>query len=198
MTSLDVRLRAVMAENGARTTLFTVNTRFIHRFLIGLLRVLVNEEKKQGVYVCIDRPGAFVQATLRKCGIDVSQIMFVDAVVKVASDLRAERAPVQILSTPFCTEIVKQLTEVMEKINARLDAPPPDFLMVDNLGVLSCYCDDKTIERLMEALEVVGPRKSYFTIDPSTNEGLYRLARDRVQKSVELPADLFKLPAATA
>ncbi len=171
-------------------------SRFIPKFVVEFLRVLANEEKKNGIYVCIDRPAAFVQSVLRKAGIDLTRVTFVDAVVRVSGDDRAQRVPVQMLTTPFCTEIVAQLRDVVERVHGTAGGTPQDFLIMDNLGVLSCYCDDRTIERLLVVLEGIGPRRTFFALDPQTNEGLYRLAKEWASRSVDLSADLFKFAAA--
>ncbi|MGQ9582129.1 MAG: hypothetical protein ACUVV6_01270 [Thermoplasmatota archaeon] len=164
----------------------------ILRVDMAILRVCLDIRREKGIYISIDRPHGFVQSGLRKMGVPLEGLMFIDAISKLTGT-RAEGAMVRFLTSVYSIPILDDLfsraylPEGRQTHFVRLEEM--GFLLVDNITVMLQYATMEKVRRLVTGLTDMVRKftdmRSIIVLDPGASPELYKLIRASCDR--ELP-----------
>ncbi|MEK6984257.1 MAG: ATPase domain-containing protein [Nanoarchaeota archaeon] len=109
------------------------------------LKYYTSEEKKNGIYVSLNKGYDDVIRNLKEQGTDVSKLYFIDGITRTSDkDKKADN----------CTFITspQALTELSLAITTATNTKKFDFLFLDTINTLLIYNDLKTTERFTHYL----------------------------------------------
>lgn len=176
---------------GSRLLLTCPYTRIL-KVDMAVLRVLLGRRRERGIYVSIDRPHSFVQTALRKMGVPLDGLIFIDAVSKLTG-VRAEGSMVRFLSSGYSLPLLDDLfsraylPEGSQMHFVRLE--DLSFVLLDNIAVMLQYTTlekvRRTVNLLGEAVKKFTDMRALITLDPSVSPELYSIVKGTCDR--ELP-----------
>lgn len=104
---------------------------------MGLLDILVNDEKLKGCYVTLNRTFTNLKGLLIKNNIGANKLFFIDAISKEVEIVK-EYDNCMYMASP------ESLTELGEAIDGVLKSGKHDFIFIDSINILNIYNDPKT------------------------------------------------------
>ncbi len=189
-------LDSVLAElfshlpSGSRVLITCPYTRIL-KVDMAVLRVCLGLRREKGIYVSIDRPHSFVQTALRKMGVPLDGLMFIDAVSKLTGT-RAEGSMVRFLSSGYSLPILDDLfsraylPEGSQAHFVRLE--DMSFLLVDNITVMLQYATMEKVRRLVNGLTDIVRRftdvRSIVVLDPGASPELHKLIKASCDREI--------------
>jgi len=173
----------------AKTTLFTIRSKFNARLNIMLLKYLVNELGLKGVYICLERPSSYIEKLLRGRDVNLDNIILLDAISKVSGDQSTcEVATTELMETPFSKEFLERVLGTGTG-NSVMELEDIDFVIIDSLSVMSCYIDDESLIHLLETLSE-SSIKTIMSLDRTCDNELYDKAKTMCDKEIKFNDDM--------
>ncbi|MEM2869101.1 MAG: hypothetical protein QW379_01580 [Thermoplasmata archaeon] len=177
---------------GSRLLLTCPYTRIL-KVDMAVLRVLLGRRRERGIYVSIDRPHSFVQTALRKMGVPLDGLIFIDAVSKLTG-MRAEGSMVRFLSSGYSLPLLDDLfsraylPEGIQMHFVRLE--DLSFVLLDNIVVMLQYTTlekvRRTVTLLGEAVKKFTDMRALITLDPSVSPELYSIVKGTCDREISL------------
>jgi hypothetical protein len=184
------QLKDTVGDMLAKTTLFTIRSKFNSRLNVMLLKYLVNELGLKGVYICLERPSYYIEKLLKGRGVNLDNIVLLDAIHKVSGDQSTcEAASTELMETPFSKEFIERILGTGTG-NGVMEIEDMDFMIIDSLSVLSCYIDDESLITLLEALSEASKIKTLMSLDRTCDSELYDKAKTLCDKEIRFNDDL--------
>ncbi len=201
MNQRDIELmQAIMKEIGeigaGERVLFKVSySRIVQTNLI-ILKILLDQWMKQGVFITIDRPHNYMEHLLRMHRVkNRHRLTYIDAICKYSgSEMQAveNRA---ITRTPFQIEhLPDELINGMKDGTSTVDMRSNDFILIDNLAAMLNYNSMASIVKFVDRyLKAIALYDSVFTalfIDSNNNPGLYEAIKPLCDVELEITPEM--------
>ncbi len=114
---------------------------------VDILKCLVNEKKIPGIYITVNKPYLNMLSFLRKSGINVSRIFFIDLISKLTKE-----QPSRIDNCLFM-ESPESLTDLSIALGEAVRSIPGDkFIFLDTLSTLLIYNKAETVTKFVHFL----------------------------------------------
>lgn len=164
--------------NHRNKVLFSVSYERIAKTNLILLRALLEELKKKGILITIDRPHQYMEHLLRMHRINYENLLFIDTIARFSGNIISDNlnvGNVRILDSPFQIDILPELfatkPEDLSGVEGKIDITGVDFILIDNVATMLNYNDPNSVERFLE---------DYMAKFRNLNNILISLTLDRV------------------
>jgi len=151
--------------------LFLTDPKKYHKTNTLLLKILVNYEGMSGIYITVNKPFATLYEELKKSGVNVENMFFIDCITKVAGGKLAVSENCIFMSSPRnLTELAIALTQAINSMKGRGDR----FLFLDSLSTLLIYNTSETIAQfshfLVTRIRLCGLKGIFISIKRDVDE----------------------------
>jgi hypothetical protein len=154
--------------------LLSVGCRDVLKLNVILLQFLINEQKLNGLYICVDIPQINVERLVKKYDITKDGLKYIDAITGLSSIEREFNDNIFYIDNPFNVKIIN------EAINRVQADGVKRFVILDNMATLQFYSTeisnffenfigsigDYNISYLVLAVDKVKHNKTYDIIRP--------------------------------
>ncbi len=204
MNAKDIQLmRTIISQlgnlNNGNRLLFSVNYARISRTNLILLKALLEELNKKGLFITIDRPHQYMEHLLRMHRIKYNNLLFIDAIASFSGTLLSEKdyeVNVKFVDSPFQIDLLPELFSLNPEDTSRtvgkIDMMGVDFILIDNVATMLNYNDTNMVEKFLENyLAKFRDRNNIFIpliLDSVTYGSLYQVARELCDKEIDLEA----------
>ena len=129
--------------------LFVTTAKNYMKVNLSILRVFVNEKKFYGIYVTINRPYNSLVKLLKKEGININRMFFIDCISETVGGKMEMRENCLFLASPKnLTELGIALTEATSGIGGKANR----FLFLDSLSTMAIYNSFTTLTQFAHFL----------------------------------------------
>ncbi len=183
-------------SNGNKV-LFTVNYAQIAKTNLIVLKALLEELKKKGIFITIDRPHQYIEHLLRLHRIDYSNLLFIDTIARFSGTKVSEiddGGNVRIMNSPFQIDLLPELffwnSGDKTSAESRTDIADVDFILIDNLATMLSYNAREMVERFLEKyMAKFGGRDNILIpliLDSNAHQPLYEMAKKLCDKEIDI------------
>ncbi len=178
---------------GINRVMFTVKYTQLTRLNLILLKLLLDERKRKGILVVLDRPHQYITHLLRLHNIGQNNISYVDTVSSLSGSEPQQAKGVSFVGGPF------HLENLLKSFNAEkhsegqekaIDVDKIDFIILDNISTMVMYNDIYQIKSFVASLTSLLERfDSMFlaiAIDKNAHRQLYELVKQTCDKEIEI------------
>ncbi|MFH0816560.1 MAG: hypothetical protein V1934_07080 [Methanobacteriota archaeon] len=176
-------------ENGHRV-LLSVKYNQICKINLILLRALIGEQGKHGLFVTVDRPHQYMTYLLDLHKIPRDGLIFLDIISRFSGE------SIKVCDTDVNTASPFRINELLDLLEhggggrdsrtAKIDFGLLDFIMIDNLGAMLSYneLDDVAafIQRYLRLVERYGKLFTAIVIDVRAQPALYKAVQGLCQQ----------------
>ncbi len=174
--------------------MISVRQQFLARMNLITLKVLLEDEKKKGVAVVLDRPHQYLAYLLHLHHINQKNISYVDAITHFSGET-VESSPNSISYTdgPFHIELL--LNAFGDGYNGDFHKKPinlreMDFILIDNMSTMLNYNTMSMIsDFLQNFFQVIGDvdgLSTIFPLDSQAHSELHNLVSPYVHRNIDM------------
>lgn len=184
-------------DNGNKM-LFSVDYGHIAKTNLILLKGLMEELKKKGLFVTVDRPHQYMEHLLRMHKVNYQNLFFLDTITTFSgalSDQNVNLKNVKILDTPFQIDLLPELFSLSNKnigIKNQIDISGFEFILIDNVASMLNYNDLETVTKFLENyLAKFNNINNVFLpllVDKLTHGSLYMTAKKMFDIEIDIKA----------
>ncbi|MCX6773046.1 MAG: hypothetical protein NTV88_04745 [Candidatus Micrarchaeota archaeon] len=125
---------------GGKVLLVVSQPQFYDMISVQLLRALIRNSKKKGIYVTLTRPYTKLEASLKKSGVDTAKLFFIDGTEKPGS-LPENSAQVSYVEEPGA------LTHLSVSLTRLTASGEYGFIYLDSLSTMAMYRELDVVQR---------------------------------------------------
>ncbi len=197
MNQKDLKLEAALSSQlgvDGNDYIFTTKQVFMVRVNLVILKLLLEDRKKRGVVIVLDRPHGYLAHLLTLHQIDQSNLSYIDTVAKLSGDcIVDDPKKVVYTSGPFHAELL--LNAFSEGYvdgdfkTKKIDLREMDFILIDNIATALRYNTMESMEMCLESLKSLSDEYDILTvcgIDPSANRSLYSLLKTYINNEIKI------------
>ena len=192
-------------ENGKRV-LLSVKYNQISKINLILLRALIREQGKHGLFVTVDRPHQYMTYLLDLHKIPRDDLLFLDIISRFSGETSMVCDTETNTASPFRINELLDLLEQggggRDKRTAKIDFGLLEFIMIDNLGAMLSYneMDDVAafIQKYLHLVERYGRLFTAIVIDVRAQPDLYKAVQGLCQQEFLVADDGNLVPLAAS
>lgn len=196
MNERDLKLEAALSSQlgvDGNDYIFTTKQVFMVRVNLVILKLLLEDRKKKGVAVVLERPYAYLAHLLSLHKIDQTNLSYIDTVAGFSGDYIIDD-PKKVVYTngPFHVELlVNAFSDGYDddfKTKA-IEIEDVDFIMIDNVASTLTYNTMEEIEICLKTLKDLSDRHNILIvmgIDPDAHSSLYLLLRSYFKNEIKI------------
>ncbi len=201
MNQRDIELmQAIIREIGeigaGERVLFKVSYSRIVQTNLVILKILLDQWMKQGIFITIDRPHNYMEHLLRMHRVkNRHRLTYIDAIGKYSGSEMEAVENRAITRTPFQIEhLPDELIDGMKDGGSTVDMRNNDFILIDNLAAMLNYNSMASIVKFVDRyLKAIALYDSIFTalfIDSNNNPGLYDAIKPLCDVELEITPEM--------
>jgi len=186
-------------EEGSSIYLLHAKYTNLVRVNLVLLKAFLEDKKRRGLMITIDRPHQYLSHLMQLHGVDQTNLVFVDAISLHSSDTKGGEVAPEFQMGPFHIET---LPDFLMKhgdggSSFQIDMSTIDFVVIDNVSTLLTYNSMESIKRFfqryIEVLKGVKSRgiQTALVMDRDQHTELYEYIYGLSRKSIELGQDML-------
>lgn len=183
-------LNEVSGKDNGHRVLLSVRYNQISKINLILLRALIGEQGKHGLFVTVDRPHQYMTYLLDLHKIPRDDLLFLDIISRFSGESIKACDTETNTASPFR---ISELLDLLEnggggrdKRTAKIDFGLLDFIMIDNLGSMLSYneLDDVAafIQKYLRLVERYGKLFTAIVIDVRAQPELYKAVQGLCQQ----------------
>ena len=183
--------------NHRNKVLFSVSYERIAKTNLILLKALLEELKKKGILVTIDRPHQYMEHLLRMHRVNYENLLFIDTIARYSGTILSDNlnvGNVRILDSPFQIDILPALfaskPEDLDGEEGKIDITGVDFILIDNVATMLNYNDPNSVERFLEdymaKFRNLNDILISLTLDSVAYNSLYQVARRLFDREINV------------
>lgn len=189
-----------MLESDGCDAMFLVQTKYTNLVRVNLviLKALLDDQRKSGVMITIDRPHQYLSHLLQLHQVDQKNLAFLDVISTHSSDSKGEASPNEFHGGPFHIETLPDFlfSGNAESRELGIDISKIQFVVIDNVSTLLTY---NTIDSVMKFLERYGelvkssgrhPLLSVLAIDKTLHQSLNDLIQPMCKRTIDVGMDM--------
>ncbi len=184
------------ANQGNRLLLLVNYIRIAKTNLI-LLKALLEELNKRGIFISIDRPHRYMGHLLRIHRINYANLLFIDTITTFSSDKFEDtvgESNVKIIESPFQIHLLPELlsmnSDKYDNVGYKIDLTDVDFIIIDNIAAMLNYNDHIMVEGFLESyLNKLTENRNILTpilLDRNTHFSLYEAVRRLCDREIDV------------
>ncbi|NYT16380.1 MAG: hypothetical protein GKC02_10570 [Methanomassiliicoccales archaeon] len=201
MNQRDVQLmRSLMdsigdIDEGGVVLIDVPSTQFVRINLI-LLKGLLEEMGRSGIFISVDRPHQYMVHLMRMHRIDLDNVTFIDMINRLSGDRKREQAKVGFADGPFhIGSLPSGLDEwASEGTHGLFELSECGFAMVDNIATLEVFNRDPAVKLFVNNFILLakshGNMMVPIVLDKERNQSLYRAAQKLCDVEIRVTHDL--------
>ncbi len=201
MNQRDIELmQAIIKEIGdigaGERVLFKVSYSRIVQTNLVILKILLDQWMKQGIFITVDRPHNYMEHLLRMHRVkNRHRLTYIDAIGKYSGSEMPAVENRAISRTPFQIEhLPDELINGMKNGTSTVDMRSNDFILIDNLAAMLNYNSMTSIVKFVDRyLKAIALYDSIFTalfIDSNNHPGLYDAIKPLCDVELEITTDM--------
>jgi hypothetical protein len=164
-----------------------------------LLKAFLEEKRRKGLMITIDRPHQYVSHLMQLHGVDQSNLTFIDAISTHAADTKGGAVAPEFQRGPFHIEALPDFLMKPENNGSGLlvDLSKIDFIVIDNVSTLLTYNTMDSIKRFFEKyVEMVksvrpGGIQTALVMDRDQHPQLFEFVSSMARKAIDLGPDMM-------
>ena len=164
-----------------------------------LLKAFLEDKKRRGLMITIDRPHQYLSHLMQLHGVDQTNLVFVDAISLHSADTKGGAVAPEFQMGPFHIEALPDFLMNHEDDGSsfQIDMSKIDFVIIDNVSTLLTYNSMESIKRFfqryIEVLKGVKSRgiQTALVMDRDQHTELYEYIYGLSRKSIELGQDML-------
>lgn len=185
-------------EEGSSIYLLHVKYTNLVRVNLVLLKALLEDKKRRGLMITIDRPHQYLSHLMQLHGVDQTNLVFVDAISLHSADTKGGEVAPEFQMGPFHIEALPDFLMKHEDggQSFQIDMSKIDFVVIDNVSTLLTYNSMESIKRFFQKyIDVLNGLKSRgiqtaMVMDRDQHTELYEYISSLCRKSIELGQDM--------
>ena len=201
MNQKDIELmRAIVQEIGdigaGERVLFKVSYSRIVQVNLVILKILLDEWLKQGIFITVDRPHSYMEHLLKMHRVENRhRLRYIDAIGNYSGDSQTPDKAGVVKHTPFQIEkLPDELINGIKSDKTVIDMKNNDFILIDNLAAMLNYNPlESVVEFVDRYLKAIALYDSIFTalfIDSRNHPELYDAIKPFCDIELEITTDM--------
>ncbi len=201
MNQRDIKLmRAIVREIGdigvGERILFRVSYSRIVQINLIILKILLDEWLKQGIFITVDRPHSYMEHLLKMHRVENRhRLRYIDAIGNYSGDSQTPDNSGVVNHTPFQIETLPdELIKGIMSDQTVIDMRNNDFILIDNLAAMLNYNSLQSVVEFVDRyLKAIALYDSIFTalfIDSRNHPELYDAIKPFCDIELEITADM--------
>ena len=190
---LEEALSSLLGVDG-NDYVFITKQVFLVRVNLVILKLLLENRKKRGVVIVLDRPHGYLAHLLTLHQIDQSNLSYIDTVAKLSGDgIVDDPKKVIYTSGPFHAELlINAFSEGYvdgDFQTSKIDLREMDFIMIDNIATALRYNNLESMEKCMASLKALSEKHDILVvvgIDAASNRTLYSLLKMYIENEIKI------------
>jgi hypothetical protein len=186
-------------EDGSSIYLLHVKYTNLVRVNLVLLKAFLEDKKRRGLMITIDRPHQYLSHLMQLHGVDQTNLVFVDAISLHSADTKGGEVAPEFQMGPFHIEALPDflLKHEDDGSSFQIDMSKIDFVIIDNVSTLLTYNSMESIKRFfqkyVDVLKSVKSRgiQTALVMDRDQHTELYEFISSLSRKSIELGQDML-------
>ncbi len=174
--------------------MFTTKQVFLVRVNLVILKLLLEDRKKRGVAIVLDRPHGYLAHLLALHKIDQTNLSYIDTVGNLSGDFNiGDPKKVVYTEGPFHVELLINAFsdgyENGEFQTRSIDLEDVDFILIDNIATALRYNTMKSMELCFSSLKSLSNKHGFLLImgvDPAANRALYSLLKTYIENEIKI------------
>ena len=163
-----------------------------------LLKSLLDEKRKKGVIITIDRPHQYISHLLQLHGIDQTHLTFIDAISTHSADTKAGSVAAEFQKGPFQIEGLPEFlfSPSALKLDPMVDMSQVEFIVIDNVSTLLTYNTMEAIRKFLSKYSELAsglkpkPPSTAFVMDKDLHTELFGIISGMSRKVIDVGADM--------
>lgn len=190
--------KVIESDSAASTYLF--HTRFTNlvRVNLVLLKALLEEKKRKGLMITIDRPHQYLSHLMQLHALDQTNLVFIDTISSHASDTKGGAVAPEFQNGPFQIETLPDYFHDQGNGGSKfvLDMGKVEFVIIDNISTLLTYNTMESVKRfLYKYLDILGkisPNgvQTVLIMDRNLHPELFQFILTLSNKTIDLGPDM--------
>ncbi len=163
-----------------------------------LLKSFLEDKKRRGLMITIDRPHQYLSHLMQLHGVDQTNLVFVDAISLHSADTKGGEVAPEFQMGPFHIETLPDFLMKHDNDGSfQIDMSKIDFVIIDNVSTLLTYNTLESIKRFfqkyVDVLKTVKSRgiQTALVMDRDQHSELYEYISGLSRKSIELGQDML-------
>jgi len=170
------------------------STQFVRVNLI-LLKGLIDELGRSGVFISVDRPHQYMVHLMRMHGMAIEQVTFIDVISRFSADKKVGVAKVGFVDGPFN---INSLPDTISMMSLQGGTPMDSiskggFAMIDNIAALQVYNRNPTVELFINNFILMAKSSGNIfvplVLDSEKSQTLFQYARGLADREVVVGKD---------
>ncbi len=196
MNERDLKLEAALASQlgvDGNDYIFTTKRVFLVRINLVILKLLLEDKKKRGITVVLDRPHGYLTHLLTLHKVDQTNLLYADTVTKLSSSVPIEiQENVIYTNGPFHLDLLLNLFldgQIDDSQTAKTDLDDIDFILIDNIATALAYNTMTSVENFLRTLrELISTKNILFVagIDADAHKTLYWLLKRYITNEIKI------------
>ncbi len=201
MNQRDINLmQAIIREIGdvgaGERVLFKVSYNRIVQINLVILKILLDEWMKQGIFITVDRPHNYMDHLLKMHRVENRhRLTYIDAIGNYSGAESGSSETNAVNHTPFQIEkLPDDLIKGIRNGSGMVDMRTNDFILIDNLAAMLNYNPLESVVTFVDRyLKAIALYDSIFTalfIDSRNHPGLYDAIKPLCDVELEITTDM--------
>lgn len=203
MNEKDLRLVKVLDSEirvDGPSALYLIATKYTNlvRVNLVLLKALLDEKRRRGIMITIDRPHQYVSHLLQLHGIDQNKLVFVDAISSHSSDTKGGSVAAEFQRGPFHIETLPDFLSGGNGVEpgGPSDFAEAEFIILDNIATLLTYNSMEKVQSFFSKyMELVMAKRpghlvTVIVMDSELHASLFEYISGKAKVVIELTPDM--------
>lgn len=180
--------------------MFLIQTKYTNLVRVNLviLKALLDEQRKTGLVITIDRPHQYLSHLMQLHQVDLRNLAFLDVISSHSSDWKGGAPSKEFHGGPFHIETLPDFlfSGNAESRELGIDLSKMQFVVIDNVSTLLTY---NTVESIMEFFKRYGelvqssahhPLLTVVAVDKSLHQALNDLIQPLCKRTIDVGVDM--------
>ena len=188
----------VQTDDGDSIVLVQTKYTNLVRVNLVILKALLDDQKKSGLVITIDRPHQYLSHLMQLHQVDQKNLVFLDVISLHSSDTKGQASVKEFQRGPFHIETLPDFlfSGSSESRELGIDISKMQFIVVDNISTLLTY---NTMESIVKFFERYGqmvkssgrhPLLSVFAIDRAMHQSLNDIIEPLSRRTIDIGMDM--------
>ncbi len=187
-------------EVDADASIYVLHAKYTNlvRVNLVLLKAFLEEKRKRGMMITIDRPHQYVSHLMQLHGVDQTNLTFIDAISTHSADTKGGAVAPEFQRGPFHIETLPDfLMRPDNGAGLAVDLSKMDFVIIDNVSTLLTYNSMESIRRFfvryLEVLRAISGQgiQTALVMDRDQYPQLFDFVASLARKSIDLGPDML-------
>lgn len=186
-------------EVDADASIYVLHAKYTNlvRVNLVLLKAFLEEKRRKGMMITIDRPHQYVSHLMQLHGVDQTNLTFIDAISTHSSDTKGGAVAPEFQRGPFNIESLPDFfTKPDNGQGLIVDMSKVDFVIIDNVSTLLTYNSMDSIKRFfvkyIKVLKAARPDgiQTALVMDRDQHPELFDFVSSLARKAIDLSPDM--------